>query len=99
MTAGYRTSSGDTGSGRAVGLTDDTGYFWFFDQSNVEVVIKVLNACSFADRFWVFAAGLTNVEVDIAVFDTQTGGLTGYRNPLNEAFEPIQDTESLDTCP
>jgi subtilisin-like proprotein convertase family protein len=99
VTASYRTASGDTGSGRAVELTDDTGYFWFFDRTNVEVVTKVLDACSFADRFWVFAAGLTNVEVDLAVVDTRTGAFTGYRNALNEAFKPIQDTDGLPTCP
>lgn len=97
--ASYRTSSGSTGSGRAVELTDDTGYLWFFDRDNVEVVIKVLNACSFADRVWVFAGGLTNVEVDLAVVDTRTGFFTAYRNPLSEAFRPIQDTDGLPACP
>jgi len=99
VTASYRTASGGIGSGRAVELTDDTGYLWFFDRDNVEVVTKVLDACSFADRFWVFAAGLTNVEVDLAVVDTRTGAFTGYRNALNEAFKPIQDTDGLPTCP
>ena len=31
------------GPGNAVALTDDTGYFWFFDPANVEVVVKALD--------------------------------------------------------
>ncbi len=61
------------GPGHAVGLTSDTGYFWFFDASNVEVVVKVLDACTFNQRFWVFAGGLTNVRVRLTVTDTTPG--------------------------
>ena len=32
-------------SGQVIPLTGDTGAFWFFSSSNVEVVIKVLNGC------------------------------------------------------
>jgi hypothetical protein len=95
----FRTPQGGTGTGNAVRLTADTGYFWFFDQNNVEVVIKVLNACSFASRFWVFAAGLTNVEVTTTVTDTQTGERKTYRNALNTPFAPLQDTNAFATCP
>ncbi|MEO8191297.1 MAG: hypothetical protein ABI682_13225, partial [Acidobacteriota bacterium] len=31
---------GTNGNGQAVGLTSDTGYFWFFSANNVEMVIK-----------------------------------------------------------
>jgi hypothetical protein len=95
----WATPPGDTGQGMAVQLTPDTGYFWFFNDANVEMVIKVLDACSFADRFWVFAGGLTNVEVDITVTDTQTGTIQTYSNPLNTPFQPIQDTNAFATCP
>lgn len=57
-----------------VQLTGDTGYFWFFNASNVELVVKVLDACHFG-RFWVFAGGLTNVDVDLTVTDTATGAV------------------------
>jgi len=95
----WRTNQGTQGVGMAKELTQDTGYFWFFNEENVELVIKVLNACSFADRFWVFAGGLTNVEVHITVTDSFTGRSKVYDNPLNTAFEPIQDTQAFDTCP
>ncbi len=95
----FATSQGDTGNGQAVELTPDTGYLWFFNEANVEMVIKILNACGFADRFWVFAGGLTNVEVDITVTDSQTGVVKTYQNPQETAFLPIQDTEAFATCP
>jgi len=96
--ADWATSQGTRGQGRAVGLTDDTGYFWFFHPDNVEVVLKVLDACSFTDRFWVFAGGLTNVDVEITVTDTETGDFQIYHNPQSTPFEPIQDTDAFATC-
>ena len=40
VTATWQTSTA-TGSGTAVTLTPDSGYFWFFDPANVEVTVKV----------------------------------------------------------
>ena len=79
-------------------LTDDAAYLWFFDPNNVEVFLKVVNGCPVNDRFWVFAAGLTNVEVRITVVDTQTGEPKVYVNPLGQAFQPIFDTSAFDAC-
>ena len=84
---------------QAVTLTADTGYFWFFDQANVEVVVKVLNACPVNERIWVFAGGLTDVAVEITVRDTDTGAVRVYDNPQSTAFQPIQDTGAFATCP
>ena len=95
----WRTATGQTGSGNAVRLTADTGYFWFFDQNNVEMVLKVLNACGLNSRYWVFAGGLTNVQVTTTVTDTQTGQVKTYNNALNQAFLPLQDTGAFATCP
>ena len=51
------------------------------------------------NSFWVFAAGLTNVEVDIVVTDTQTGQMRVYDNDLGTDFEPVLDTQAFLTCP
>lgn len=97
--AAWRTPDGQTGAGQAVPLTADTGYFWFFGASNVEMVIKVLNACGLNSRFWVYAGGLTNVQVDVTVTDTQRGVAKTYHNPQGTAFRPVQDTSAFATCP
>ena len=81
-----------------VALTAETGFFWFFDAGNVETVIKVLDACTINDRFWVFAAGLTDVGVELAVTDTATGETRVYGNELGAPFQPIQDTSALASC-
>ncbi len=64
------------------------------------MVAKVLNACDLEPfhRFWVFAAGLTNVEVTFQVTDTASGQVEIYTNPQGMPFAPIQDLRSFDTC-
>ncbi len=95
----YRTAEGGT-SGATLPLTGDSGTFIFFDPANIEVIIKMVDACAPPfNRFWVFAAGLTNVGVRLTVIDTLTGQVRGYDNPLGQAFQPLQDTEAFATCP
>lgn len=99
VSAIYRTPQGTSGEdAHATALTDDTGYFWFFDADNVEVVVKILDGCSFNQRYWVFAAGMTNVEVTLTVEDTALHVTKEYTNPLRTPFEPIQDTNAFATC-
>ena len=94
----FRAQDGTSGSARAVSLTSDTGYFTFFDPSNVEVVVKVLDACVLFERFFVFAAGLTDVEVTLRVTDTVAGRVETWVSPLGRRFEPILDTSTFATC-
>src|SRR5436305_2029084 len=70
-----------TGAGQAVPLTDDTGSFWFFDNSNLELMIKVLDGRAVNGHFWVFYGGLSDVEYRITVTDTATGVQEIYVNP------------------
>ena len=95
----WQTADGTTGPGAAVELTPDTGYFTFFSASNVEVVVKVINGCGLNGRFWVFAGGLSNVQVVTRVTDTQTGVTRTYTNPQGTPFAPVQDTGAFATCP
>lgn len=94
MTASYIAST-SSGRGTPVALTSDTGYFWFFSSSNVELVVKVVDGRALNGRFWVFAGGLTNVDATIVVTDTVTGAVKTYHNPSNTAFQPIQDTAAF----
>ena len=96
--ATWRTAAGASGQGQAVSLTPDTGYFWFFNAANVEMVTKVLDGCAAGGHFWVFAGGLTNVQVVMTVTDTTNGAPRVYNNPQGTAFAPIQDTSAF-ACP
>lgn len=95
----WTTLNAQTGAGQAVALTDDTGYFWFFGANSVEVVVKVVNGCGFNSNYWVFAGGLTDVNVVMTVTDMQTGAVRTYTNTQGVAFKPIQDTSAFGTCP
>jgi hypothetical protein len=86
------------GPGVPVKLTSDSGAFWFFSDTNYELMVKTLDACSFNGRFWFFAAGLTDVGVDITVFDNVTGAQRHYNNPIGRPFQPITDTSAFG-CP
>jgi PQQ-like domain len=97
--ASWQTSAGTSGAGQAVALTADTGTFWFFAASNVEVIAKVLNGCGLNSQYWFFAGGLTNVSVALTVTDTTDGQSRTYLNPQGAPFQPIQDTSAFATCP
>ncbi len=97
--ARWETGDGGTGLGRAVTLTDETGYVWFFGADNVEMIVKVLDGCAVNGHKWVFLAGLTNVRVVATVTDTRTGAFRTYENPAGTPFAPVQDTSAFDTCP
>jgi len=97
--ATFDAGHGNSGTAQVGQLTSDTGYLWFFSASNVEAIIKVLNGCALSSTYWVFAGGLTNVEVTITVTDTLTGLSHQYVSPAQTTFEPIQDTSTFKTCP
>ncbi|HKD19549.1 MAG TPA: hypothetical protein VKG23_16975 [Thermoanaerobaculia bacterium] len=91
-------SSAGSGAATAVSLTDDSGYLWFFDPTNIEIVAKVLNGCSIDAHYWVFLAGLTNVGATLTVTDSQTGIARTYTNTAGQAFAPVQDVNAF-ACP
>ncbi len=59
---------------------------------------KVLDGCVLNRRFWVFSAGLTNVEVELVVHDRTTNASKLYRSSGGQPFQPIQDTLALPGC-
>jgi hypothetical protein len=77
----WKDFGGRAGSGRAVPLTSDTGYFWFFHPDNVELTVKVLDGRAINGKHWVFYGALSNVEYTITVTDTATGAVKAYHNP------------------
>ncbi len=99
VTATFDTTTGQSGQAQVVKLTSETGYLWFFDSSNVEVVVKAINACSFNNRYWVYSAGLTDVHVVMTVTDTLTGAVKTYTNPQGQAYLPKLDSSAFATCP
>lgn len=100
VNANWTTPDGSSGAGTAVPLTDGSGYFWFFDPTNTEMVVKVLSGCAINNAYWVFAAGLTNVQVNWQVLDTKTGVSYTQVNTQGTPFAPVQATSAFPTsCP
>jgi plastocyanin len=99
----WRIPNGTAGAGQAVSLPSapDSGLFYFFSPTNIEMLIKVLNACvpSLGNKYWVFFAATTNVELAVVVTDTHTGQTRSYYNPLNRTALPVQDVSAFSTCP
>ncbi len=91
----WETPAGAAGRAHGVALSGDSGYFWFFDPANVEILTKIVDGCGFNERVWSYSAGLTNLEVDLFVFDTATGRGKSYRNAQAATFQPILDSGYL----
>lgn len=93
----------DTGSGHVVELgsfaSGDSGLFWFFDQDNWEMLVKMVDACNSPfESFWVFAAATTTVEYTLRITDTESGAVHEYVNFLGQAAPALTDTEAF-RCP
>ncbi|HEX4963408.1 MAG TPA: fibronectin type III domain-containing protein [Thermoanaerobaculia bacterium] len=79
-TVSWHTPDGKTGAGTAVPLTDVSGLFWFFDATNIELVVKVIDARPVNGKFWIFYGALSDVQYDLTVTDTSTGSSHTYHN-------------------
>jgi hypothetical protein len=89
---------GRSGQGASVPLSGDTGLFWFFDASNIELVVKVLDGTGVNGSYWVFYAGLSNLEYTITVTDLETGRVRTYDNPSG-SFASFADTSAFANTP
>jgi hypothetical protein len=87
-------SSTSSGVGQAIGVTRSTGAFWFFDPTNLELVVKVLDGRSINGKWWVFYGSLTNVESTPTVTDTLTGAVKTYLNPQG-TLASVADTSAF----
>jgi hypothetical protein len=90
----WRDFEGRTGSGIAVPLSSDTGYFWFFGSNIVEIVAKALDGRPLNGKFWFFYGALSNVEYTLTVTDTETGVTKTYENPAGH-FGSVADTSAF----
>ncbi len=87
----------DLGSGArpmtAVRYAPETALFWFTDPGNIEIIVKMIDACSTPSRtFWVYAGGTTDVAYTISVRDTKTGETRSYANPRGRPAQTVTDS-------
>lgn len=86
---------GAQGAFRAVPSTDQSGLFWFFDSSNMEVMVKVLDGCALNGHRWVFFAATTNVGYRLEVTDLRTGAVKTYTNPIGTRAAVTTDVDAF----
>lgn len=91
----WLTKQGTQGDGTPLPLTPDSGLFWFFEPSNLEVLIKVLDACAITNSYWVYLAATTDVNYRLTVIDTKTNGIRQYINPQGVRSQAVADTEGF----
>lgn len=78
----------------AVPLTSDAGAWWFFGSDNLELMLKIVDGRALNGRFWVFYGGLSDVEYEITVTDTETNAERIYVNPRGR-IESRADVEAF----
>jgi hypothetical protein len=91
---------GSSGIAGAKLLTPASGYFYFTDPTNVEVPVKILDACgNTPPGWWFLAAGLTDLGVTILSEDFLTGIQKQYENSPGQLFTTIIDQNTPWPCP
>jgi hypothetical protein len=83
--------------------SDLSGFFYFTDKSNVELIVKILD---FGTEIKVFYSQLTNLKFNLSVKDTVTGKIKSYTNTPGDcgAIDPnfggaTAAAASLDSLP
>ena len=99
VTGTWRDFQGQEGPFHMVPATDGAGLVWFFNEENVEVLLKVLDGCPLNGYFWVFFAASSNVEFTMEVVDLQAGVTRTYVNPLGVVPLATTDVTAFATCP
>ena len=69
------------GKGKAVAGTGQSGYFWFFREDNIELLIKMVDATAIGDYFWAFVGALSDVGYTVHVHDPVTEQDWEFVNP------------------
>jgi hypothetical protein len=75
---------GAEGVGHPLSFSDQSALFWFFKDTNIELIVKTLDGRKLNGHYWVFYGGLTDVELFITVTDTETGELKTYHSEPGE---------------
>ncbi len=81
----------EAGSGEALTVTPDSGYFRLSARGGVGALVRVVDGRPVNGRFWVLYGFLSDAEAWIRVTDTASGEERTYHNP------PAQLTRGSDT--
>lgn len=93
-------ADGTAGAARITTVSDSTGLLRLFGPRNVEVLVKMLDACGVHGRpaFWVSTAATTDSEVTLSITDTATGRSQDYFSPRGEVGPNTIDVTTFNDC-
>jgi predicted esterase len=95
----FKESANQVGRGTvAAPRTKDSGLFWFYEPSNWELLVKVLDGCAVNGRYWVFASASTSLDFRITVTDLAANQTVQYRHWFGEPVESVADVGAFATC-
>ncbi|HEX7180830.1 MAG TPA: fibronectin type III domain-containing protein [Thermoanaerobaculia bacterium] len=83
--------NGESGTGKMIPSSDNTGFVWFFDSGNIELAVKVLDGNT---NRWVFYGSLSDVQFQVRVTDTQTGKVRIYKSAQG-SLSSVADTRAF----
>jgi ELWxxDGT repeat protein len=63
-----------------VQATADSGHFWFFEEGNLELTVKVLDGRSINGAWWVYFGALSDVAYSVVVTDLESGAVKRYES-------------------
>lgn len=93
--ATFHTPHAGAGQAQAGAIqTTNSGSFWFFDPTNIELTVKALDGRRGNGHFWIFYGSLTNVEFELTVTDSETGLVKVYDNPAG-TMASVGDTTAF----
>ena len=91
----YETAEGVVAAAQGgIWASGQSGLLWFFDVDNAEVLVKVLNGCSYNGHRWVFVAPVTDVAFNLHV-TSSSGRQWTHRNRLGETAATRSDTSAF----
>jgi hypothetical protein len=92
----FRDSDGQNQAGKPVTLTPQSAYFTFFNSSNIELMMKLLDGREVNGHYWFFYGSLSNIAYAVTLTDTETGDFQLYCN-ASGTFRSVGDTNALPT--
>ncbi|HKO55658.1 MAG TPA: matrixin family metalloprotease [Thermoanaerobaculia bacterium] len=95
----FRTPDGAQKNATAIKYTENSALYWFSGPDNIELVVKVLDACGFANHYWVYGAAATDLQFTLTVTDSKSGKVKTYTHAAGTPATAITDQSTFDTCP
>jgi hypothetical protein len=75
--------------------TPSAGVLWFFDPSNWELLVKVIDGCALNGHYWLFASATTNVGFTLEAVDGHSGREYRLEQAPDAVMKPLQDTSAF----